>query len=359
MDEPASETVTDDFDRLTHNALRLALLFMILYWSFQIIAPFLPLVVWGSIIAIATYPLHEKLAARLGNRKGLSATLITLLGLTVLTLPVIVLTESVVESSANLASDISAGSISIPPPPERVQEFPIVGDTLYSNWALAAENLAAELQRFKPQLEALAESLLATAAGAGAAFLQMFFSVIVAGAFLAARDKTVDGVLSVLTWLVGDRGEIMVSITQSTVRSVFKGVLGVAIIETILAAIGLVLADVPAAGLWALLILVLSIAQIPPLLTLAPLAIYVVSTSDVVGSTLFILLSVIVVLIDTILKPVLLGRTADTPTLIVLMGALGGMILSGIVGLFVGAVVVVLGWELLQFWIRDTAVDGV
>jgi predicted PurR-regulated permease PerM len=349
MSDSATSSEKGGFDQTALNALRLGLLFLIVYWCYKIVAPFIPLVLWGVIIAVAVYPLHQSLAERLGNRIKLSATLVTLLGLLILTAPVVVLTESLVESSMGIASDIAEGTVQVPPPPERVEHWPVVGEKLHSGWTLASQNLSAALDRFGPQLEALRHRLLATAGGAGAAFLQLFFSVVISGFFLAASKSSMAGARSVVDWLVGEEGPVLLHISESTIRSVARGVLGVAIIESILMAIGMVVADVPAAGFWTFLVLVLSIIQIPPLLVAVPMAIYVLSASEPLGATVFIICGVLAVAVDTLLKPVLLGRAADAPMLVVLMGAIGGMLLAGIVGLFVGAVVLTLGWELLQY----------
>jgi len=353
MSEPETSQSDDNFVQTAHTALRLGVLFLILYWCYQILSPFLPFIVWGGIIAVAVYPLHESLSTRLAGRTKLSATLITLLGLVILTAPVVVLTESLVQSSMDLAAGISEGSLHIPPPPDRVAALPVIGEQLHSSWSLAAENLSAALQRFGPQLHAFGGTLLATAGGAAGAFLQLFFSMIIAGVFLAAKEGSVKGVRLAMDWLMGKHGTEILSISETTIRSVAKGVLGVAVIEAMLAAVGLVIADVPAAGLWTLLILILSIAQLPPLIPLIPLAAYVITTTEPFGAIVFVILSVVVVLVDTFLKPLLLGRGCDAPTLVILMGAIGGMIVAGIVGLFVGAVVLVLGWELAQFWLEE------
>ena len=354
MSDSESTSENGGFFETALTALRLAAILLAIYWCYRILAPFIPLVLWGAIVAVAVYPLHLKLAARLGNRKKLSATLITLLGLIILVTPVVILTESLVVSSMDLAEDISEGSVHVPPPPERVEKMPLVGEELYSSWQLASQNLSAAMKRFRPQLEALRGTLLATAGGAGAAFLQMFFSVIIAGVFLASAKGSLAGLRAVMKGLIGERSPRLLAMSETTIRSVAQGVLGVAIIESILAAIGLVVAGVPAAGFWTFLILVLSIVQVPPLLTLAPLTVYVLSTAEPFGATIFVVLSILVVLVDTFVKPVLLGRKADSPMLIVLLGAIGGMMLWGIAGLFVGAVVLVLGWEGLNFWIMES-----
>jgi predicted PurR-regulated permease PerM len=353
MSESASDSKEGGFYQLALNALRLGLILLAVYWCYEIVAPFIPLVLWGAIIAVAIYPVQQKLAVRLGNRTKLSATLITLLGLVVLTAPVVVLTESLVVSSVDLAADISEGSVHVPPPPDGVQELPLVGDKLYSSWLLASENLTAALKRFGPQLEALRDTLLATAGGAGAAFLQMFFSIIISGVFLAAAESSVAGIRAMLNGLVGERGPLMLDMSKTTIRSVARGVVGVAIIESLLTALGLVVAGVPAAGFWTFVVLVLSIVQVPPLLVLVPMIIYVLSASDPLGATVFIICAILAILVDTLLKPVLLGRTADAPMLVILMGAIGGMMLWGIVGLFVGAVVLVVCWKGLEFWIME------
>ena len=358
MSDSESTSERGGFPETALTALRLAALLLAVYWCYRILAPFIPLVLWGAIIAVAIYPLHLKLAVRLGNRLKLSATLITLLGLLILTTPVVILTESLVISTMDLAEDISEGSVHVPPPPERVQKWPLVGQKLYSSWQLTSQNIGAAMKRFDSQLQALREGLIATAGGAGAAFLQMFFSVIIAGVFLGTAKGSMAGLRAVMQGLVAERSPRLLSMSETTIRSVAQGVLGVALLESILAAIGLVVAGVPAAGFWTFLILVLSIVQVPPLFTLVPIAIYVLSTAEPLGATFFIVVSVVVVGVDTFLKPVLLGRKADSPMMIVLLGAIGGMMLWGLAGLFVGAVVLVLGWEALKFWVMESEVEA-
>ena len=353
MAESASTHRTVGFISTTRNTLRIGALLIIVYWCYQILAPFIPLVLWAGIMAIAVYPLYRKLAARLGNRMKLSAMLVTLAGLIVLTTPVVVLTESLVDSTKNLAESISEGTLEVPEPPDHVKSLPVVGGKLHAGWKLASENIDAAMKKYNPQLEVLGKGLIATAGGAGAAFLQMFFSIIIAGVFLASAERSIAGTRVVVDWMVGNRGPLLLAESTTTVRSVAQGVLGVAILESIVAAIGLLAAGLTAAGFWTFVILVLSIIQVPPLLTLVPLSIWALSTTEPFGATVLIICTVLVVLIDTFLKPVLLGRKADAPMLVVLLGAIGGMMVWGIVGLFVGAVILVLCWSGLVFWIEE------
>jgi predicted PurR-regulated permease PerM len=130
-------------------------------------------------------------------------------------------------------------------------------------------------------------------------------------------------------------------------------VLGVALIQTFLAAIGLLVMGVPGAGIWAAIVLLLAIMQLPPILILGPIAAWVFSTADPVPATIFLVYSIIVSFSDGVLKPMFLGRGVDVPMLVILLGAIGGMISSGIIGLFIGAVILALGYQLFQFWLND------
>lgn len=354
MNDAASTTAQDGFTETATIVVRLGLAFLLVYWCYLIVEPFLPLVVWGAIIAVAIYPVHLKLAARLGSRPKVSAVLITLLALAILITPVVMLTESLVTSAREVAADIEAGTLEVPPPSESVREWPLVGEQVHTAWSRASENLTGALTEYAPQLEGLRDALIATAGGAGSGMIQMLFSVIVAGVFLATATASVAGTRAVVHRLAGSRGDRMLSVSEKTVRSVAQGVLGVAIIQAILAAIGLMVAGVPAAGLWTLLVLLLAIVQLPPILILGPVIVYVFSIMDPVGATIFAIYNVIVSGSDAFLKPLLLGRGLDVPMLVILLGAIGGMLLSGIVGLFVGAVILVLGYELVEFWVKET-----
>lgn len=194
--------------------------------------------------------------------------------------------------------------------------------------------------------------------------LQFVFSIIIAGVFLMIAEKGYKATLAIGSSLTGTdtSGKNLTDLSIQTIRSVTKGVLGVAIIQAILAAIGLVAMDVPAAGIWAGAVLMLAIMQLPPMLILAPIAIWVFSVAEPVPATIFAVYSFVVGISDSFLKPMLLGRGVDVPMLVILLGAIGGAILSGIIGLFIGAVVLALGYQLLIAWMAsdieaDTAVE--
>jgi predicted PurR-regulated permease PerM len=348
---------TSSDERLVHPAveaaIRIGLLFLIAAWCFLIVEPFIIPILWGMIIAIACFPMYRWMHAKLGGRGKLAATIFTLLALAVLITPTVMLVDTVADTTEALSAGLEGGSLTVPPPPASVREWPLIGEELSTFWSGASENLGATLTTIAPHLKGAAGWLLSTVAGAGIGVLQFVISIIIAGVILANAEGFGGFLKALATRLTGDRGEGYATMATQTVRSVAQGVLGVAVIQSLLAGVGLLAAGVPGAGLWALLILLLAIVQLPPLLVLVPIILYVFSTASTTVAVIFMVWSLFVSMSDTFLKPLLLGRGVEVPMLIILIGAIGGMIHAGIIGLFVGAVVLALGYELFKVWLRE------
>jgi predicted PurR-regulated permease PerM len=330
--------------------LRIGVLLLIVYYSLQILGPFVNLTLWAIILAVALYPMHKSLAARLGNREKLSTTIIVVVGLFVLLFPVSVMTESGIESAKSLSSQLQAGELSIPPPSDRVASWPLIGEKVHTAWSAAAANLEQAINQFKPQLTKTGEWLLRAIGGVAGGILAFAVSIIVAGFFLVSAEACYEVSRKIMTQLLGEPGNMLTDMSISTIRSVAKGVLGVAIIQTILAAIGLVLMDVPYTGIIAAIILLIAVMQLPPLIVIGPLIVWVYSFADPVGATIFAVYMLFVSISDTFFKPLLLGRGVQIPTLVILLGAIGGAIYAGVIGLFIGAVILALAYELVLFW---------
>jgi len=333
-------------------AIRISLLALLVLWCFNIVKPFILPVLWGAIMAVAIYPLFEKAHKKLGGREKLTATLITLLALAFLITPAVMLSGSMIDGSQEMAAEFEAGTLSVPPPAETVKDWPLVGEKLYGGWSLASTNLEAALVKFKPQVAAVGKWFISAAAGAGAGILMFVISIIVAGAFLVYARSGSQALETVASRILGDAfGKEFVDMAGATVRSVAQGVLGVALIQSILAGIGLLAIGVPYAGLWALLVLLLAIIQLPPILILGPIIVYVFSVESTVPAVIFMIWSLAVSASDAFLKPLFLGRGMDIPMMVILLGAIGGMMFSGIIGLFVGAVVLAVGYTLFMAWL--------
>ena len=353
--EGKSSAADQQFRRTLETTIRLGLVLIILIWCFSIIKPFIMPVMWGVIIAVACYPMHQWLARKLGAREKSSMTVLVVIGLAILILPVVMLAGSTTEAVSELAQMMDQGTLNLPPPPEDVKEWPLIGERLYVFWTKASTNLEETLLGLKPQLAAASKFLLSAAAGTGFQVLMFVVAILMAGFFMVSASSCKKFTEDLAKRLTGERGADLAKMATMTVRSVAQGVLGIAVIQAILAAIGMVVVGVPAAGLWAIGVLVLAVAQLPPWLILLPVAGYVFSVESTVVSVIFLVYAIVVSLSDMVLKPMLLGRGVDVPMPVILLGAIGGMITSGIIGLFVGAVVLSLGYELFMAWLRGDA----
>lgn len=332
-------------------AVNLGLIFIIVAYCLQILRPFVSFIVWGGVIAIAGYAPFLKLNSALGGRKKLALTLFVLIGLATVVGPTWLFGGSLVEGARQFGTSVHEGNFEIPAPAAKVQDWPIIGEKLYTNWAGAASNLQEWLEAHNEQLRALGTMALKQAAGVGLSVLQFILAIVIAAVFLARAESLAQGARRFSARLIGERGEGMLALTTATIRSVTVGVLGIAVIQAVLGGFGMMVVGVPGAGLWALFILVLVIAQLPALIVLGPVIFYVFSIESTTVAIVFAIWSLAVSMSDMVLKPLLLGRGVEAPMLVILLGAIGGMILSGIIGLFVGAVVLAVGYKLFQNWL--------
>jgi len=332
--------------------IHIGLVVLLLYWCFKIGQPFIEIIVWGIIISVAIHPSFDRLKSALGAGGRLTATLITLLALIILLVPTYMLSESLFDTAQELSVQLDDGTIGVPPPSESVRSWPVIGEPLYKFWSLASNNLGAALGKVAPQLKKFGVPLLSAAAGAGVGILKFVVSIIIAGVLLANAAGGGRVARAFATRLTGEQGIKAVELAGATVRSVALGILGVALIQTLLAGIGFLAVGVPGAGLWALLVLILAVVQLPTILILGPIIVYVFSTSSTVIAVVFAIWSVLVGISDAFLKPLLMGRGVDVPMLVIFIGAIGGFMTSGIIGLFVGAIIFALGYKLFLLWLN-------
>lgn len=356
MDSPERGT----FKNTVENLIRLGVLLLLGVWCFDIVRPFVAVIAWGLIIAIALAPAFEQMQVKFGGRRRLAAMVMTLALLLILISPALSLVGTLVDGSQTLAHELRDGKMKIPPPPDGVRTWPLVGTRLFDLWSAASDNLSDVLQGFKPQLQTLSKWLLSTAASAGFAILTFVLAIIIAGVLLANGERRERAVHLVFTRLAGDAGERYLNLVHSTIRSVAQGILGVALIQSILAGMGFLAAGIPGAGMLAVITLFLCVVQLGPALILLPTIIYMFATTGTVTAFVYLGWCVFVALIDNVLKPILLARGVDVPVLVVFMGAIGGFLSMGIIGLFVGSMVLVLGYTLMSEWIKgDTTADTV
>jgi len=318
-----------------------------------ILRPFLPLTAWGIVIAIAAYPGYLRLQNLLGGRNGLAAVVCTLLLLAVLIVPVVLLTGSLVEGVQTLAAHLKEGT-PIPPPPSRIETLPFIGTRLKATWELASRNLTAALQLYAPQIKAVIPRLLSASAGIGLTVLQWILSVLIAGVLLANAAPAATIARRLSNRLFGDRGPEFEQLAGATVRSVTTGIIGVAIIQSFFAALGFLVAGLPGAGLWVVIFIIAAVLQLGGLVLIPPV-IYMFATASTTKAVIFLVWCLAVALMDNVLKPLLLGRGVAVPTVIVFLGAIGGFMTMGAIGLFEGAIVLAVGYKLFLAWLEGTA----
>jgi len=323
-------------------------------WCFNIIKPFVLPVLWGVIIAVAIYPIFVRLKAVLGDRNKLASVLYTLIALALLMTPTIMVSNSVIDTSAAISERYEAGTLNIPPPDESVKEWALVGENIHAIWTQTSSNLEKTIIQYQPQLEKAGKGLVSAAAGLGGGILQFVLSIIISGVLVANAPAAYEITRKTFSRLTNvENGKEYTELSKATIRSVAQGVLGVAIIQAVLSALGMMVMDVPAWGLWSIIILVLAIAQLPPILVLGFVMVYVFSVAETTPAVIFAIYCVVVSASDGFLKPLFLGRGMSTPMLVILLGAIGGMMMSGIIGLFVGAIVLALGYELFMKWLNE------
>jgi predicted PurR-regulated permease PerM len=334
-------------------AVRLALLALLIYWSFVVIRPFIPILAWSVVLAVALYPLFRWLSTLLGDRPKLAATILTLINLGIVIGPATWLGLGAVESIRSFAAQLGAGTLAIPSPSAGVKDWPLIGAQLHGLWDQASTNLRAALRDFAPHLKPMAGTMLGLAGGAGVGTFKFLVAVTLTGFLLPAGPRLVAASQRFLSRVVADRSESFLVLAGATIRSVAQGVIGIAVAQGLVIGIILKLADVPRAGLLAFLVMMLGILQIGSAIIVIPVLIWVWATKSIVGALLITACLLPASLADNVLKPIVMGRGLSTPSLVIFLGVIGGTLAHGIVGLFIGPIILAVAWELLTAWVRD------
>ena len=349
----ATEYLVDNrgyLNRAVEVSTRIGLVILLAAACFLILRPFLPLITWGIIIAISVYPGYRRLQLGLRGRRVLSSVLITLLLLAFLVCPLILLAGTLVGGIQTFTAHLKNGTPVIPPPPASIETWPVIGVPLKSAWSLASTNITAALRNFAPQIKSAVSELLSASAAIGFTVLQFALSIVVAGVLLANVVSASRAAHSFANRIFGDRGPEFERLVSSTIRSVTTGILGVALLQSLLAALGFLVAGLPGAGMWAIMFLIAAVLQVGALI-LIPSVIYMFAISSVTKAVLFTVWCLFVALVDNVLKPVLLGRGAPVPIVVVFLGAIGGFVAMGLIGLFVGAIILSVGYKLFIAWL--------
>ncbi|MEE9103874.1 AI-2E family transporter [Pseudomonas nitroreducens] len=339
--------------------IRAGLIAGLVIFCYEIFRPFLGVMLWAVILAVTLYPLNTRIANGIGISPGKAATLLVLLALLCLIAPLAFLGESIASSVQVALHSAQDWKLEIPPPTPSVQEWPVIGEPLFRIWNHASGDLSWALQQVAPHLKDLSKALLVKLAGVGTGVLVFVAALIIAGVIMANGQRGAHRATAIAQRIFSpERGQELATLCAATIRAVAQGVVGIAFIQMLLIGVALVLMGVPGAGLIALFVLLLGIMQLPVLLVTLPVVLYVFS-QDGVGATtiIFAIWTLAAGLSDNVLKPLMLGRGVAVPMPVVLIGALGGMISNGIIGLFIGPVVLAVGYELFNSWVDQLVVS--
>jgi len=340
--------------RLLDVLIRAALLGLLAVLCYVVFAPFLTLMAWAVILAITLYPLHRSLARRVGGRQGLAATILVVCGVLLIITPTALLLNSFGSSVHDFVGAVQQNTLKVPAPRERIREWPFVGERVYDFWSRAHTDLPGLVESMQPKIGELARKALAIVASIGLGLLQFLASFIIAGILMAYGEAGTRGSRAIFERFIGGhRGQSFAGLATATIRAVAQGVIGIAFVQALLVGLALLVAGIPWAGVLAAITLVLSIVQIPALIVILPAIAYIWASGNY-GSGAAIAYTVILLIsgmADNVLKPIMLGRGVDAPMPVILLGALGGLATRGILGMFVGATLLALGYQIFMGWV--------
>ncbi|WP_343529129.1 AI-2E family transporter [Yokenella regensburgei] len=325
-------------------------------FCFTVFSPFLNMMLWALILAVTLFPLHQYFAARLGGRQGWASTLLVLLGVLLIVAPTVLMISSLGESVSAMIDKMGDSHLVIPPPSESVSSIPIIGGKLHALWLKASVDLPGLLSTYRSQIGEIAKQVLSILASMGGGLIGFVVSFIVAGIMMAWGAAGANSANRIAMRITDEKkGLSLTKLCTGTIRAVAQGVIGVALIQALLAGVIMAMAGIPAVGIFFILALILGIAQVPVILVTAPAIAIMWSTGDHgMGMNIFYTVLLIVAgMVDNVLKPLMLGRGVDAPMPVVLLGALGGMAASGILGMFIGATLLSIGYRIFMAWVND------
>ncbi len=353
MDNPEAKEISNIKSRqIIHVALQLLSLAFLLGWCFQILAPFMNPILWGAILAVTLYPVHKRLKKILKGKGVLAAVIISA---SIFIFLIVIGTWLGIKTGSEIKTEISdyrEGKIKIPAPPASVKEWPLIGNKAYQFWEQLTSGVDNIMKKYPDEVKSATSYFLELLTTTGKAFLIFAVSILICGVFLSYGDQSAAFAHNVFNRLINSTKFDMASIAAITIRNVVRGILGVAVIQSLCAGVGFLVAGIPYAGIWTLLCLILAIVQIGIFPIVLGVLIYIWTTDHTTTAILLTIWMIPVGLLDNILKPLMMGKGAPVPILIIFLGSLGGFIYSGIVGLFTGAVILSLGYRLFDTWLK-------
>ena len=349
-EEPSQTTRSGDLPRATLGVLIIVVLIGMTVW---ILSPFLGAVIWASMIVVATWPVMRQLQRWLWDSRKLAVAVMTAALLFVLVLPLSLAIGTIVANAHDIVEAVvRLRTLTVPPPPEWLATVPVVGPAAVEAWQkLAASHLADLATAAAPYAATAIIWMAAKMQGVGWLLVQFLLTVAIAAVMYAKGERAADAVLRFGRRLAGEPGDRVVRLAAQAIRGVALGVVVTAFVQAALTGIGLAITGVPYAALLAVMALVLCVAQLGPGFVLVPAVAWLYWEGAAGWGTALLVWTLVVVTLDNVLRPMLMTRGANLPVLLIFAGVLGGLIAFGLIGIFVGPVVLAISYTLLGAWI--------
>jgi len=330
--------------------VRIGIIGLFAYWSLQLIAPFALIVIWSAILAVALFPMFTGLSRLLGDRPKLSATIIVIACLVLIIAPLALVSVNFADAILALVAQLKSDNFTFPAAPEAIRGWPVVGERLYAGWNQVAGNLAAAIMKFQAPLREVMGVIIAKFAAIGGGVLSFVASVILSGIFLTMSPRLAATIQVLAGRIGGERGVGFARLAGSTVRNVSRGVIGVALLQTLLCGLCFAFFDIPARGALTFAVFMLCLMQLGPGLVLIPAIIWAWFSWPASMAFAFTVVAIPITVVDNVLKPILMSRGLSTPMPVILIGVIGGTLSHGLLGLFLGPIVLSVFYELLRAW---------
>jgi predicted PurR-regulated permease PerM len=342
---------------LTHTMLAVLFIGILIAGSFWVIRPFLMPLLWAAVIVVATWPSFERLEVRLGGRHGLAVAIMAAAILLVIIVPITLAVVTIAGNLGDLSGQIRAlSTLTLSSPPEWVGSIPLVGGKLAASWQqFAALDPDERTAALVPYAKRVAQWLMARAGGFGVTMLSFLLTVVIAAILYANGAAVRAGIFAFARRLAGERGEAVATLAGKAIRGVVLGVVVTALIQAGLGGAGLVLVGIPAAGLLAAVMLMLCLAQLGPLLVLLPAVAWVYWSGRPAAGTILLVIALVAGTLDNVVRPFLIKKGADLPLLLIFSGVIGGLVAFGVIGLFIGPMVLAVTYTLLEQWVKGDA----
>lgn len=330
--------------------VRLGIIGLFAYWTLELIAPFALIVIWSAILAVALFPMFDALSRLIGNRPVIAAFIIVVSCLVLIIAPLALVAVNFADTVQALIGKLWTGDFILPAAPAVIKEWPVIGVRIHDAWNQIAGDLASTIIKFQAPIREVMGVVVAKLASVGGGVLSFVASILLSGLFLTRAARLAAAIQLLANRIGGEKGVGFARLAGSTVRNVSRGVIGVAFLQTLLCGFCFAFFDIPARGALTFAVFMLCLMQLGPGLVLLPIIIWAWFSWPFAIALAFTCLAIPITVVDNILKPILMARGLSTPMPVILIGVIGGTLSHGLVGLFLGPVVLSVFYELLRAW---------